>query len=194
MILVVGAHSRNVGKTSIICSILKGTPEIPWTAVKISANRRSVGGGLEISEQLETGGDADSDRYLAAGADRAFWLRAADSRMDEAARQLKRLAFDGGHLIVESNRIVEHLEPDLYLLALDFSVEDFKDSARRLCSRADGYVVSPPHPASRAWPGIAERLNDSPRYKMFPPDYRPRGLIRDVRTRLGLRVDQFEVA
>jgi len=194
MILVVGAHSRNVGKTSIICSILRGTPEIRWTAVKISANRRAVGDDFEVSEQSEPGGDTDSDRYLASGAARALWLRTADSRMDDAALQLRRLASTDANLIVESNRIVETLKPDLYLLALDFSVEDFKDSARRLCSRADGYVVSPPHPASRSWPGIAERLNDSPRYKMFPPDYRPRGLIRDVRTRLGLRVDQFEVA
>ena len=195
MIIAVGAHSRNVGKTSVICSILKGTQEARWTAVKISANRRRVGDSFESFEELEPGGDTDSARYLAAGASRALWFRADDRQMDQAAWRLRRLASSGAHLIVESNRIVECLRPDLYLLTLDFSVEDFKDSARRLFRRADAYVVSRTGLQAPLWDGIpTEELDQRRVYRISPPDYRPRGLIREVRGLLGLGVDRAEVA
>jgi len=195
MIIAVGAHSRNVGKTSIICSILNGTPDAPWVAVKISANRRGVGGGFETFEERKPGADTDSARYLAAGAARAYWLRADDRQMDQAAWFVRRLASSGVHVIVESNRIVEQLSPDLYLLALDFAVADFKDTARRLFHRADAYAVSNMARATPAWDNIPiQGLDRRPIYQLTPPDYRPRGLIRDVRSLLGLSVDRAEVA
>jgi hypothetical protein len=187
MIIAVGAHSRNVGKTSIICSLLRDIPEISWTAVKISANRRGLVRELQAIEEVEPDPETDSARYLASGAARSFWLRANNRQMPQAARYVERLAANGAHLIIESNRIIEYLQPDLYLLALDFSVKDFKDSARRLFSRADGYVVSGAAPAPPLWDGVPlDRLKQRPMYEILPPDYRPRGLTSDIRARFDL--------
>ncbi len=203
MIVVVGAHSRNVGKTSIICSILRGTPEAEWTAVKISANRHRKGQEPRLAEEPALSADSvnlsdtasDTARYLAHGARRAFWLRACNDQLAMAAEQVRALSSGSANLIVESNRIVEHLEPDLYLLALDFGVEDFKDSARRLFGRADGYVVSGSRGGRSPWAGVpVEEIDLKPRYSMRPPDYRPRGLLREIRRRLGLRTTREAAA
>ena len=107
--------------------------------------------------------------------------------MAEAARYVERLALEADHMIIESNRIVEHYMPDLYVLALDFAVADFKDSARRLYTRADSYVVSGTPPAHPLWDDISlDQFEQRPVYEIHPPDYRPQNLIREIRTRLRL--------
>lgn len=195
MILAIGAHSRKIGKTSIICAILRGAPEVRWTAVKISSNRRGLSAGFESIEETAPGETCDTGRYLAAGAAQAYWLRAADAEMERAAAFVRTLAADGRHLIVESNRIVERIRPDLYALALDFSVDDFKESARRLFRRADAYLRVRSEVRGPRWDNVAvERLSEHPVYEVAPPDYRPQGFVRDLRDRLGLPVARQAVA
>jgi hypothetical protein len=94
MIVAIGSHSRKVGKTSIICAMLRGTPEIRWTAVKISSNRRGLSAGFESFKETASGETCDTGRYLAAGAAEAYWLRAADADMDRAASFVRALATD----------------------------------------------------------------------------------------------------
>ncbi len=36
MLVVVGGNSRNIGKTSVAASIIRGTVELGWTALKIT--------------------------------------------------------------------------------------------------------------------------------------------------------------
>lgn len=195
MILAIGSHSRKIGKTSIVCAILRGTPEIRWTAVKISSNRRGLAPGFQGHEETEPGESCDTGRYLAAGAAEAYWLRAADPEMDRAAAFVRTLAGDGRDLIVESNRIVERIRPDLYALALDYGVDDFKDSARRLFERADAYLRVRSDVGRPRWDNVdVERLSARPVYEVSPPDYRPRGFVRDLRERLGLSVAREAVA
>jgi hypothetical protein len=92
-------------------------------------------------------------------------------------------------MIIESNRIVERIRPDLYALALDFSVDDFKDSARRLFVGADAYLRVRSDIRRPSWENVdVERLSACSVYDVAPPDYRPRGFVRDLRTRLDLPV------
>ena len=48
-VIIVGGSGRNVGKTTLVCSLIAALPEYRWTAVKISAHehghRPSVAGG-----------------------------------------------------------------------------------------------------------------------------------------------------
>lgn len=195
MILAIGAHSRKIGKTSIVCAIVRGTPEIRWTAVKISSNRRGLSAGFESFEQTAAGATCDTERYLAAGAAEAYWLRAADADMDRAAAFVRGLGADGRALIIESNRIVERIRPELYALTLDYGVDDFKDSARRLFARADAYLRVRSDLRSPRWENVdVERLSALPVYEVAPPDYRPRGFVRDLRARLNLPVAREAVA
>ena len=191
MIVAIGAHSRKIGKTSIVCSLLRATPEIAWTAVKISSNRRGRPGGFAVYEEDRAGLDRDTGRFLAAGAARAVWIRARDEEMAEAAAELRRIEVASNAVLVESNRIVEHLDPELYALALDPRVSDFKHSARRLFPRADAYVLAGdgPHPA--VWPPLPYGLlRRRPVHRVRPPAYAPAGLIEELRRRLGLLEEQ----
>ena len=36
MLVVVGGHSRNIGKTSVVAGLIAALPEFGWTAVKIT--------------------------------------------------------------------------------------------------------------------------------------------------------------
>jgi hypothetical protein len=187
MIVVVGAHSRKVGKTSIVCSLLQGIPELEWSAVKISSNRRGTAGVAAIEEGGGARPDCDTSRFLAAGASRAVWIRAQDAEMAGAAAVVREIAAGGRHLIVESNRIVEHLDPDVYVLALDFHIDDFKASARRLFRRADDYVLSRSTCEMPNWPDIPlDELLRKPAHRIEPPDFAPVKLIEELRRRLGL--------
>ncbi len=96
------------------------------------------------------------------------------------------IAAGRSHLIVESNRVVEHLDPDFYVLALDFRIDDFKASARRLFHRADAFVL--PRSTSRTpdWPELPlDDLTRKPTYRIEPPDYAPAGLAEELRRRLS---------
>lgn len=195
MILAVGSHSRKIGKTSIVCAILRGTPEIRWTAIKISSNRRGLSAGFESFEETAAGETCDTGRYLAAGAAEAYWLRATDAEMGQAAAVVRTLGADGRAMIIESNRIVERIRPHLYALALDYGVGDFKDSARRLFVRADAYLRVRSDTRRPRWENVdVERLSALPVYEVAPPDYRPRSFARDLRGRLDLPVAREAVA
>ncbi len=185
MIVAIGANSRKVGKTSVVCALLRAMPEFAWTAVKISTNQRGLASSLAIEEETVAALSCDTGRFLVAGANRSIRIRAADSQMRAAAQVLARIVEPNGHLIIESNRIVEWLESGLYLLALDSSNADFKDSARRLFGRADAYIVRPGPRQHPRWPDLPlESFSRKPAYEIHPPSYAPAGLIADLRRRL----------
>src|SRR5260370_35824098 len=80
-ILVIGGHSRNVGKTSVVAGLIAALPERQWTAVKItqfghgecSVNGESCGCATDehtvaISEERDRSGRYDPSGFLVAGA------------------------------------------------------------------------------------------------------------------------------
>src|ERR1700753_4398927 len=86
-IVVVGGHTRNIGKTSVVAGLIAALPEMHWTAFKItqfghgmcSANGEpcdceTAEHTVAVSEE-RAGGDrtTDSGRYLAAGGAPSFW-------------------------------------------------------------------------------------------------------------------------
>src|SRR5207245_2118841 len=89
-LVVVGGHSRNIGKTSVAAGLIAALPHYNWTAMKITQHGHGIcsaagepcGCAVEydhpyaISEESAPGA-SDSARFLAAGARRSFWLRTA---------------------------------------------------------------------------------------------------------------------
>ena len=64
MIVVVGGHTRNIGKTSAICQIIQSTPEAGWIAIKLS--RHGHGSDLAgplIIEETKASPSTDTGRY-----------------------------------------------------------------------------------------------------------------------------------
>ena len=91
MIVAVGGHSRNVGKTSVAAGLIYAFRRYPWTAIKISSHRHMSVSSLkkyneescgDIYEESSREGSSDTSRFLAAGASRSLWIRIEDYRSD----------------------------------------------------------------------------------------------------------------
>ena len=154
--VVVGGHSRNIGKTSVVAGIVAALPERNWTAVKItqyghgicSVSNEPCACAVEdptcpyaISEEGNRTGRSDTSRFLAAGARRALWVRTRVGRLATAMPALRETLAGEENVIIESNSVMEFLKPDLYLAVMDPAVKDFKESARRFLKRADALIL-----------------------------------------------------
>lgn len=198
MLVVVGGHSRNVGKTSVVAGLIAALPARHWTAVKITQYGHGVCSdhGAEcgcadplhpfaVSEEHERASGTDTSRYLAAGAERAWWVRTAAGQLGEALPELRRIFGSAADVICESNSLLQFVKPDVYVAVLDFGVADFKASSLRYLDRADAIVV---HAAAEqpVWRGVAQRLwQGKPRFEAHPPEYVPRELVAFLEQRLG---------
>lgn len=197
-ILVIGGHTRNIGKTSVVAGLIAALPHLNWTAIKITQfghNVCSANGEpcdcetadhtIAISEERDATTGTDTSRFLAAGARRVFWVRTRQGQLGEAMPRLRRLIAESGNVILESNSILRFFQPDLSLSVLDPAISDFKSSALRYLDRADAFILPADAPAEFAWPGISPRLiAGKPRFYIQPPHYCSGDLIRFVSYRL----------
>ncbi len=157
MVVVVGGHSRNIGKTSVICGIIGALPTWNWTAIKITPHAHVV----------------REDRFLAAGAARAFLLQS------DAMPSVVQLLAESENTIIESNSILRFLQPDLCAMVVDGAVADFKPTALEFIGRANFLVVT--SEAKLAWPQVPPSLlQDKPRFAAPPPRYENAELIAAI--------------
>jgi len=197
-LVIVGGHSRNIGKTSVAAGLIAALREFPWTAVKITQYGQGICSQYgeqcacaddehpySIREESEGHSGNDSSRFLAAGARRSFWVRTKQGQLERALPDLKNLIEHSDHVIVESNSILRYVRPDLYLVVLSFGVEDFKASAREFLPRADGVVLVDSLGRPK-WTGIDERaIRHLPAFPVLPPAYVSESLAGFVRSRLA---------
>ena len=137
MIVVVAGTGRKIGKTSVAAGLIAALRDLSWTGIKISGHSHEQGWG--VTEDLHPA-PTDTGRYLAAGAHRAFWIRAAETEMAAAAAAVERIAFGGVHTIVESNSVLRYLSPGLIILVMDCAAEP-KQSALYAMRRSDAVIV-----------------------------------------------------
>jgi hypothetical protein len=126
-----------------------------------------------VSEE-RAGGDSgtDSGRYLAAGAERSFWVRTRQGDLAEAMPRIRKELALAQNAVIESNSILRFLRPDLYLSVLDPAIEDFKDSARYFLDRADAVLVAEGVLGRPEWKGVSLKLVEgTPVLAMRPPVY-----------------------
>jgi hypothetical protein len=185
MIVVVGGHSRNVGKTTMMCRIIEALPELGWTAVKISPHRHGAGGAtfFTLEEELAPA-DSDTGRYLAAGAKRSLWLRAQRGRLNEAMPALWGMIDTQYPVIIESNSILTCLQPDLYLSVINRSVGDIKETAQRFFDQVTAFVETGDPMATRApeWEELpAKALAGRPIFPAAAPHFHSPELIAWLR-------------
>ena len=123
-IVVVGGSGRGVGKTALVCGLIAALPEFQWAAVKIASHEHGQGEAIweESDSAPDVGQGTDTARYLAAGAQRAF-LVTPDLHSSSPVTGFPFLLGElwsklgpGAHVLIESNRILQYLKPDLCLL------------------------------------------------------------------------------
>ena len=199
-LIVIGGHSRSVGKTSVVAGMISALLEFAWTAVKItqyghgvcSANGApcdcvTADHSWAISEERDRSGKSDTSRFLVAGAVRALWVRTEQGRLAEAMPAL-RLRLEGApNVIMESNSVLKFLKPDLYLTVLDPATTDFKDSAREFLDRADGVIL---HDTDElGWQAVSLKpVAARPLFRITPPAYVTPEIVEFVRSNLTKQV------
>jgi hypothetical protein len=203
-VVVVGGHSRSVGKTSVVASLIARMPERNWTACKItqfghgfcSANGEPCDCAtdehtLAISAERDSGTGTDSSRFLAAGARRSLWVRTRIGRLADAMPRIRQEIAAAENMIFESNSLLQFLRPDLYLSVLDYGTADFKESARLFLDRADAVLLrASGQELTPQWNQVSLRLvAGKPRFLVTPPDLIGDDLVAFVEQRLGPRRD-----
>ena len=200
-IVVIGGHSRSVGKTSVVAGLISALPEYDWTAVKITQYGHGVcsaNGALcdcatddhswAISEEKDRGGESDTSRFLVAGAARALWVRTEQGRLAEAMPALRQKLERARHVIVESNSVLKFMRPDLYVTVLDPGTEDFKNSAQEFLDRAGAVIL---HDRSKAGGAAWQRVSlkpvaERPVFRITPPPYVTPEIVEFVRSSVAL--------
>jgi hypothetical protein len=197
-LIVIGGHSRSVGKTSVVAGLIAALPEYNWTALKITQYGHGVCSmdgkachcatddhSWAISEETDRSGDSDTSRFLAAGAARAWWVRTEQGRLAEAMPTIRRKLSGSGNAILESNSIVKFLRPDLYLTVLDPATADFKKSAREFLDRADAVILHQSSGPVPAWQEMSlQPVLGRPTFPICPPPYVTSQIIEFVRLKL----------
>jgi hypothetical protein len=196
-IVVIGGHSRSVGKTSVVAGLISALREYDWTAVKITQYGHGVcsaNGALcdcatddhswAISEEKDRGGESDTSRFLLAGAARALWVRTEQGRLAEAMPALRRRLEGSRNVMVESNSVLKFMRPDLYVTVLDPGTEDFKNSAREFLDRAGAVIL---HDVSgnsgSAWHDVSLKpVIERPVFRITPPAYVTAEIVAFVRS------------
>jgi hypothetical protein len=198
-IVVVGGHSRSIGKTSVVATLIRRLSEWNWTAFKVtqfghsfcSANGepcdcQTGAHAVAFSEERDPASGTDSARFLAAGARRSLWVRTRIGHLAEAMPRIRKEIESAENAIFESNSLVQLLRPDLYLVVLDPATADFKESSLRFLDRADALLTRAsslglsPH-----WKSVSPSLMaNKPQFVVDPPDRIADDLVKFVRERL----------
>ncbi len=182
-LIVIGGHSRSVGKTSVVAGLIAALRECDWTAVKItqyghgicSANGEACDCATgdhswAISEEKDRSGKSDTSRFLLAGAARVLWVRTKQGRLAEAMPALRKKIESAQNVIMESNSVLKFIRPDLYMTVLDPGTEDFKKSAQEFMDRAGAVILH--ERAGVGWSGVSlKAVAGRPVFAISPPPY-----------------------
>jgi hypothetical protein len=204
-VIVVGGHTRSIGKTQLVCDLISAFPEENWIAGKITQYGHGVcaqnGEDCDCAPEEhvcaisweQRPNDTDSGRFLAAGAHRSFWLRTKQGFLAEGLPLLRSALREAepnssnatGNLILESNTLLQFLKPCLYLMVLDPTKADFKESARMQIDRASAVVFRDVARNGEGWSKLsAKLLNSKPQFLQRQGDELPPPLRQQVRDML----------
>jgi hypothetical protein len=137
-----------------------------------------------VSEERDRTSGTDSSRFLAAGAQRAYWVRTAAGQLGHALPSLRRILETSTHAIIESNSILQFFRPDVYLAVMDFASADFKQTSLTYLDRADAVVVIARGVDRSRWPQVSQKLWESKRrFCVQPPQYVTEAMAAFVRGR-----------
>src|ERR1700747_3083541 len=211
-LIVVGGHTRSIGKTQLVCDLIAAFPNEKWIAGKITQYGQGVcaqnGENCDCAPDEHVcaiswekhANETDSARFLAAGARRSFWLRTKQGFLAEGMPLLgdalgQTETSENGepaNLILESNTLLQFLKPSLYLMVVHPAKDDFKQSAQLQIDRASAFVLRDPLPndppgdhGARVWTGAPPQLLFAkPRFLQREGDPLPSGLTQTVRQML----------
>lgn len=156
--LLIGAMGRDVGKTAFAEELLRRFAGEGVYGAKVTAIQEvggacprggegcgvcsSLEGPYCLTEETVSGATKDTQRLLAAGARRVFWLRALREELETGVRVLLETIDGPAPVIAESNSLRHILEPGLFCMVRREGSKDAKMSARAVRAFADIVVES----------------------------------------------------
>jgi molybdopterin-guanine dinucleotide biosynthesis protein len=155
VVIAVGGFTSNVGKTTLLCDLLRAFPG--WEAIKTTRGHyRSCGkdpkaccvSHLLSEEPLVRSGRAetydagkDTARYWDAGAVNVHWLIATDNQIEKGIKEaLARVKSPG--VFVEGNSFSEFVRTDHFVMVRQAGSDKIKSSAKRLMSKVTAIYLS----------------------------------------------------
>lgn len=182
-VIVVGGHSRGVGKTALVVALVEALAPDRVATVKVSQHRH--GTFAVVHDDRHAVPTASTGRCLLAGAERAFLCRCPDTELAAADQLVAAQAGAGLVTIVESNRMAARLQPTLTCFVVDGANDDWKASSWQvphvdLVVTAAGPASPAPH--VRAW--LAARARGAATLS-FDCQWRVQGLERWLSTALA---------
>jgi molybdopterin-guanine dinucleotide biosynthesis protein len=189
-IVGVGGFTSNVGKTTLMCELLKAFPG--WEAIKTTRGHyRSCGKDSEaccVSHLLanepliRSGRDEtyelgkDTGRYWDAGAPNVHWLIATDNQIDQGIKEaLSRVRSEG--VFVEGNSFSQFIETDYFVMVKSAGSDSMKKSAKAAISKVQAVYLSEFGRTASDNDDLESLINDGPTliYKSLP------SLIQEMR-------------
>jgi molybdopterin-guanine dinucleotide biosynthesis protein len=154
-IVAVSGFSSNVGKTTLVCELLRGLPG--WEAIKLTRGHyRSCGrdpAGCCVSDLLRdepvirSGRESnyqsgkDTARFWDAGASNVHWVIVKDGQVAQGINEaLNRVEAVG--VIVEGNSFLEYVTADLAIMCARSEGGTIKGSARKALAESDLLYLS----------------------------------------------------
>jgi hypothetical protein len=199
-IVIIGGHTRSVGKTSVVAGLIAALRDLHWTALKITQYGHGVcsndGEACDcatadhrwaVSEEKDRSGESDTSRFLVAGADHSWWVRTEQGRLAEAMPRVRQILASTQNVIIESNSVLRFLKPDLYLTVLDPATTDFKSSAQEFLDRADAVLLhANGNSTASSWKQVSLKpVAKRPTFAIQPPQYVTSEVVEFVRLRLS---------
>src|ERR1700741_2894985 len=155
VIIGVGGFASDVGKTTLMCELLKAFPG--WEAIKTTRGHyRSCGkdphaccvSRLLSDEPLVRSGLADTyekgkdtGRYWDAGASNVHWLIATDNQVEKGIREAVARVKSPG-VLIEGNSFTQFVQADHFVMVRRADNDKMKTSARRTIDRVTAIYVS----------------------------------------------------
>ncbi len=141
--LLIGAATRDAGKTTLAYRIVHRFRESGIVAVKATIHRgEEVAGHYSVTREEGQHAEKDTGRLFSAGAAAVYWLRSDERSIGKAVNELLSLLPAEAPVLCESNTLRTFVEPGLFLLVKRRGESEIKPSARAVLPFADRVVES----------------------------------------------------
>jgi hypothetical protein len=155
IIVGVGGLTSEVGKTTLLCELLRAFPG--WEAIKTTRGHyRSCGKDphaccvsdlladepvIRSGRELTYSPGKDTGRYWDSGAANVHWVIATDSQVDTGIKKALGSVKAPG-VFVEGNSFTKFIEPDYFIMVIRPDVLNIKTTARVAGHRVSAFYIS----------------------------------------------------
>ena len=155
--LLLGSTGRNSGKTVLACALIRHlSSQRPVFGLKVTTIHgdgdvcprggegcgvcSSLEGEYCITSEEDNGAGKDTEKMVAAGAQKVYWLRVRAGSMDVIADVIKEVIPPETPVVVESNSLRQVIEPGVFIVMKPKGSKTVKPSAQEVLEYADRVV------------------------------------------------------